>query len=143
MKKAKTKTSNGDVKWVLIDAENQILGRLAVRIAVMLSGKDKTNYSRHLDVGDHVIVINVGKIKVTGQKKEDKSYKFYSGFPGGLREVPMGRLIDKRPTYPLMHAVKGMLPKNSLGNHMLKKLRIYIDSNHPHVAQQPKEIKLN
>ena len=130
-------------QFFLIDAQDQVLGRLAGKIAWILMGKHKSSYTRHLDTGDHIIVINATKIRVTGRKATDKTYRFFSGYPSGLREVPYSKMAAEQPEYPLMHAVKGMLPKNSLGNHMLKKLRIYADANHEQKAQKPKELKLS
>lgn len=143
MTKIKTDKKAPSQKWYLVDAENVVLGRLAARLAMILSGKHKSSYSRHLDAGDHVIVINARKVKLTGRKASDKKLKFFSGYPSGLREVSLGRLLRERPQYPLMHAVKGMLPKNSLGHKMLTKLRVYPDVDHPHKAQKPKELKLS
>jgi large subunit ribosomal protein L13 len=131
------------MSWLLINAENQILGRLATRIANHLIGKVKTNYVRNRDVGDHVVVINAKKIRVSGKKVTQKVYKHYSGYQSGLKQIPYSRMVKAKPEYPLMHAVKGMLPKSGLGNSMLKKLLIYPDAQHPHMAQKPKEIKLS
>jgi large subunit ribosomal protein L13 len=131
------------MSWLLINAENQILGRLATRIANHLTGKVKTNYVRNRDMGDHVVIINAKKIRVSGKKVTQKVYKHYSGYQSGLKQIPYARMVKAKPEYPLMHAVKGMLPKNSLGNSMLKKLLIYPDAQHPHAAQKPKEIKLS
>lgn len=125
-------------EWILIDANDQVLGRLAVQVANILSGKSKSSYERHLDKGDHVVVINVSKIRFTGKKLEDKTYARFSGYPGGYKETTLARVFEKDPTFPLWHAVRGMLPKNSLGYHMLKKLKIYADAQHPHAAQKPK-----
>ena len=127
--------------WVLIDADKEVLGRLAVRIANILSGKSKSSYTRHLDTGDHVVVINAKKIRFTGKKMTDKTYSRFSGYPGGLKETTLERVFEKDATFPLWHAVKGMLPKNSLGYHMLKKLKIYPEAVHPHAAQKPKTQK--
>ncbi len=138
--KAKTKKTPPVVTWVLIDAQNQVLGRLAVRIANILTGKSKPNYARHLDVGDHVVVINAAKIRTTGKKLTDKTYRSFSGYPGGFKEWTLEDAIAKKPTFPLWHAVRGMLPKNSLGYHMLNKLKIYVDAQHPHAAQKPKAL---
>ncbi|MEA3560644.1 MAG: 50S ribosomal protein L13 [Candidatus Omnitrophota bacterium] len=124
-------------KWHLIDAEGKILGRLACRIASILRGKDKPIYTPHLDTGDPVIVINAAKIKVTGNKLENKVYKRYSGYPSGLKEEKLKSLIAKKPQDVIYHAVKGMLPHNRLGRRMIKKLKVYGGSGHSHQAQAP------
>jgi large subunit ribosomal protein L13 len=131
------KVENIERNWYLIDAQDQILGRLASQIAFLLRGKHKPEFSPHLDLGDHVIVINADKIAVTGRKLEQKEYTKYTGYPSGLRKKKLGKLIHDRPEWVIMHAVKGMLPKNRLGRKMIKKLRIYSGSEHPHQAQRP------
>lgn len=146
--KAETpKKKNPDVSvpknWVLINAENQVLGRLAVRIAMILSGKNKATYSRDTNMGDGVVVVNAGKVRVTGKKLTDKTYRTFSGYPSGHKEKTLARWFAEDPRYPLWHAVRGMLPRNSLGNHMLLHLKIYGDAQHPHAAQKPKELKLS
>ncbi len=128
-------------EWFLINAENQVLGRLAVKLANILSGKNKPSFERHRDNGAFVVVVNARKIRITGRKAKQKTYKHFSGYPGGLNERSYEKVVEKKCEYPLMHAVKGMLPKNSMGNHMMTKLRVYPDSIHPHAAQQPKELK--
>ena len=127
--------------WHLVDAKDQILGRLAARIATILRGKDKVIYSPHQDTGDEVIVINARKIKTTGKKMAQKTYKRYSAYPGGLNIETLETVMKKRPDYVIRHAVKGMLPKNRLGQQLLKKLRVYPDETHPHQAQKPKVMK--
>ena len=129
--------------WHLVDADNLVLGRLASRLAMILQGKHKPGYERHIRTGDNVVVINASKIRVTGKKMDDKFYKFFSGYPSGNREVPLKDMIVEQPEYPLTHAVKGMLPKNSLGHRMLERLKVYADADHPHKAQQPKELKIS
>jgi large subunit ribosomal protein L13 len=124
--------------WYIVDAKDKILGRLASKIATVLIGKGKVIYSPHHDVGDEVIVVNAGKIKVTGNKITQKTYKRYSAYPGGLHEETLARKMQKHPDYAIRHAVKGMLPKNKLGARLLKKLKVYADENHPHKAQAPK-----
>ncbi len=124
-------------KWYLIDAEGQTLGRLATRIAVILRGKNKPLYSPHLDLGDHIIVINAEKVRLTGRKMEQKTYWRHSGYPGGLKIIPIKRMLEAHPERVLTHAVKGMLPKNSLGRAMMLKLRVYAGPTHRHQAQQP------
>ena len=127
--------------WYLVDAKDQILGRLAARIATILRGKDKVIYSPHQDTGDEVIVINARKIKTTGKKMAQKTYKRYSAYPGGLNIETLEAVMKKRPDYVIRHAVKGMRPKNRLGQQLLKKLRVYPDETHPHQAQKPKVMK--
>lgn len=140
MKTIVPKIDQIDRKWYLVDGENEILGRLASQIATLLRGKHKPEYTPHLDLGDHVIVINVDKIKVTGNKFTQKVYKRYTGFPGGLRVRSLAKTLQERPERVLFHAVKGMLPKNRLGRKMIKKLRVYAGTNHPHEAQKPEVI---
>lgn len=132
-----------DIKknWYLVDAEEMILGRLASKIAQILSGKNKPIYTPHLDVGDFVVVINAEKVKVTGKKKEKKIYYHYSGYPGGMKETTYEELLKKKPTMIIQEAVRGMLPKNKLGRKMLKKLKIYAGKEHPHQAQNPEKIE--
>ncbi len=127
-------------EWYVVDAEGQTLGRLATRVATVLRGKHKPTYTPHLDVGDHVIVINADKVVVSGAKFQDKAYHDHSGFPGGLRSVPFAQMLDKQPTQIIERAVKGMLPKTRLGRSMASKLRVYAGADHPHAAQQPKPL---
>lgn len=128
-----------DKKWQLIDAQGQVVGRLAARISRILTGKNKTDYTPHVETGEGVVVVNASRIIVTGNKAKDKIYKFYSGYPSGQREVTYERMMQKDPTYALKHAVKGMLPKSRLGKRMITRLRIYSGTDHPHSAQiQPK-----
>lgn len=128
--------------WVLIDAENETLGRLASKIANLIRGKHKTNFTPHVDCGDHVIVINADKITLTGNKWEDKEYISHTGYPGGQRTTNPTRLMAKKPTYMLEHAVKGMLPKNKIGSAMYRNLYVYAGDQHPHEAQKPQQLKL-
>lgn len=128
--------------WYLVDAKDKILGRLASKVASILRGKDKVIYSPHQDTGDEVIVINARKIRTTGKKLTQKVYKRYSAYPGGLNEETLATVLKKRPEYVIMHAVKGMLPKNKLGEKLLKKLRVYPDEAHPHKAQNPKTLTI-
>ncbi len=129
-----------DVKhdWYLIDVEDKIVGRIAVKIADILRGKNKPTFTPHVDTGDFVVVVNAKKIKFSGNKLQDKYYYSYSGYQGGLKTKTAGNLLSKNPQEILMHAVSGMLPKNRLGRQMIKKLKIYSGSTHPHEAQQPK-----
>lgn len=125
-------------EWFVVDADGQTLGRLATRIATVLRGKHKPTYAPHLDMGDHVVVINADKIVLSGAKGEQKTYYSHSGFPGGIKSVPFARMLDRRPTDVVEKAVRGMLPKNKLGRQMATKLKVYAGADHPHAAQQPK-----
>ena len=127
-------------KWCLVDAEGKVLGRLASRLAQILSGKDKPIYTPHLDVGDFVVVVNAEKVKVTGAKEEKKIYYRHSGYPGGLKERTYEELLSKKPHDIIRKAVRGMLPKNKLGRQMFKKLKVYTGSEHPHQAQSPEKL---
>jgi len=129
-------------KWWLIDADNQPLGRLASRIAVLLRGKHKPSFTPHVDTGDFVVVINASKVKLTGSKATDKKYHRYSGHPGGLSSISYEDVVLKQPELPLQKAVKGMLPKNILGRQLLTKLKIYSTAEHPHRAQKPEALQL-
>jgi large subunit ribosomal protein L13 len=124
-------------KWHVIDAEGKVLGRLATKVAKLLSGKDKPIYTPFLDTGDHVIIINAQKVRLTGKKLTDKMYRRHTGYPGGLREISAGDLMAKRPEAVVREAVLGMLPKSKLGRAMGKKLKIYRGAQHPHQAQKP------
>jgi len=137
-----TKPSDVDRKWYVIDAENQTLGRLATQVAVLLRGKHKPIYSPFIDAGDHVIIINAEKINVTGKKLDQKIYVTHSGWIGGRKEVTLRTMLDKKPDKVLYEAVKGMLPKNTLGRDMLKKLRVYAGSEHDHQAQKPEAYEI-
>ncbi|MBU1913079.1 MAG: 50S ribosomal protein L13 [Candidatus Omnitrophica bacterium] len=129
-----------DRKHYLMDAENQILGRLAVKAALLLSGKRKIDYTSNVDNGDFVVVVNAVKIAVTGDKLQAKTYTSFSGYPGGLKIKTLERVLKTRPTEVIRHAVKGMLPKNKLGSRMITRLKIYAGPEHPHVAQNPVKI---
>ena len=129
-------------RWYLIDAETEIVGRLASKVAGMLRGKHKPSYTPHVDCGDHVIVINADKVRFTGSKLTDKNYFFYSGYPGGKRFESARDLLKRRPSYVVEKAIKGMLPKNRLGREMFRSLHVYAGSEHPHSAQQPETITL-
>jgi len=130
----------GDVEraWYVVDATDQTLGRLATRIATVLRGKHKAQYTPHEDVGDFVVVVNAEKIKVTGNKLDQKMYYRHTGYPGGIREISLRRQLELHPNRVIEHAVKGMLPHGPLGRRQLKKLRVYVGPEHPHAAQQPK-----
>ncbi|MFB3925515.1 MAG: 50S ribosomal protein L13 [Syntrophales bacterium] len=133
-----------DIKreWFLIDAKGKVLGRLASEIARRLRGKHKAVYTPHVDTGDFVIVVNAGGIHLTGKKLSDKTYYHHSGYPGGLKSISAEKLLKKKPESLLREAVKGMLPKNTLGRAMLKKLKIYSGSGHPHEAQNPRVLEI-
>ena len=135
---AKTKEVTRD--WYLVDAENQVLGRIATTIANVLRGKNKPTFTPSVDTGDFIVVVNAEKIALTGNKLADKMYYSHSGYPGGIKSISAGKLLDKKPEDIIKHAVKGMLPKNKLARHMLNKLKIYAGSEHPHKAQQPKAL---
>ena len=134
----------GDVRndWYVIDAHGKVLGRLAVQIASRLRGKHKPEYTPHVDTGDYIVVVNASKIRVTGNKAQDKKYYRHTGYPGGIREINFSKLQAKYPGRVLQKAVKGMLPKGPLGYAMLKKLKVYAEAAHPHAAQQPKALEL-
>ena len=129
--------------WVIVDAENETLGRLASNVAYILRGKDKVNFTPHVDTGDNVIIINAEKIKLTGNKVAEKEYVRHTGYPGGQRFATPKLLFSKKPTEVVRMAVSGMLPKNKLGDALRRNVFIYAGSEHPHAAQQPKEIKIN
>ncbi len=137
MKSFMAKTNEVDRKWYVIDAEDKVLGRLSTEIANILSGKNKAIYTPHVDTGDFVIIINAAKIRLTGKKWEQKNYVYHTGHPGGLKEIPYKRLVEEKPEKIIELAVKGMLPKNSLGRSMIKKLKVYGGAEHDHQAQQP------
>ena len=127
-------------EWVLIDAENQVLGRLSTKAARLLRGKLKTNYTPHVDCGDNVIIINAEKVILTGKKMDDKEYVRHTGYPGGQRFTTPRELLAKKPIAVVKKAIKGMLPHNRLGRQMFKKLNVYAGPDHPHAAQQPQAL---
>ena len=131
-----------DPKWYVVNVEGKVLGRLSTELAKILKGKNKPTYTPHLDTGDFVIVVNAGKVTLTGKKLKDKIYYHHTGYPGGIRQTTAEKLLAKKPTEVIRIAVKGMLPKNSLGRQMLRKLKIYAGPNHPHEAQKPVNINL-
>ncbi len=137
-----TKPAEVERDWWVVDAKGLTLGRLASKIAPILKGKHKPTYAPNEDAGDFVIVINADRIHVTGKKLDDKMYYRHSGYPGGLRETPLRKMMEKNPDNVVMLAVRGMLPKNALGRKMLKKLKVYAGDTHPHEAQQPKTLEL-
>jgi large subunit ribosomal protein L13 len=129
-------------KWYLVNAENRIVGRLASQIAIRLRGKHKPIFTPHADTGDFIVVINAEKVALTGSKWDNKLYYRYSGYVGGLKKISAKHLLEKKPGEVLRLAVRGMLPKNSLGRRQLKKLKIYSGPNHPHQAQEPQELEI-
>ena len=141
----KTKSANAQTvkrEWFVIDAEGKTLGRMCTRIASVLRGKHKPSYTPHFDTGDYVIVLNADKIRLTGNKLNNKIYLRYTGYPGGQRETTAKELLAKKPTAVVENAVRGMLPKNKLGRAMIKKMFLYTGTEHPHTAQKPKALEL-
>lgn len=130
-------------EWLLVDAENETLGRLASKVAKIVRGKMKTNYTPHVDCGDNVVIINADKVVLTGNKWEDKEYVRHTGHPGGQRILTATELISKKPTAVVEKAIKGMLPKNRLGRAIAKNVYVYAGAEHPHAGQEPKKINLN
>ncbi len=128
--------------WHVIDAEGQVLGRLATRVATLLMGKHKPGYTPFLDCGDHVVIVNAEKIVLTGSKMDDKMYYRHSGYPGGIKEARARRVMREKPTMIVETAIKGMVPKTKLGRQMLTKLRVYAGPEHPHEAQRPQPYSL-
>ena len=137
---AKPETVKRD--WYVVDATDKTLGRLSTEIAHRLRGKHKTEFTPHVDTGDYIVVVNAGKVRVTGNKSKDKMYYRHTGFPGGLKEMSFEKLVERKPEKVIELAVKGMLPRNPLGRAMLRKLKVYGSAEHPHAAQQPIELKL-
>jgi large subunit ribosomal protein L13 len=137
-----TKEEDVQRDWYVVDASGQTLGRLAARVAYVLRGKHKPIYSPAVDVGDCVIVVNAEKVHVTGRKLDKKVYYRHSGYPGGLKEIALRELLQKHPAQAVERAVRGMLPKNRLGRQMFRHLKVYVGSEHPHAAQQPKPLEL-
>ncbi len=129
-------------KWYVVDASGQVLGRLATRVAEILTGKSSPRYTPFLDTGDHVVVINADKVKLTGLKSEKKVYRHYTGYPGGLRQEAFSKRFSRQPAAVVEEAIKGMLPKTKLGRSMARKLKVYSGDKHPHAAQQPQTLEL-
>lgn len=142
MKTFVLKAKSHTPQWRIIDADGQTLGRLASVVAVELSGKNQPHYTPHLLSGNYVVVINAAKVRTTGRKLTDKTYYHHSGYPGGLHETSLREQLAKDPTKVVIHAVRGMLPKNKLAAQMLKNLKVYPTAEHPHTAQQPTEMKV-
>src|SRR5918992_4507122 len=129
-------------QWFVVDAQGAVLGRLATRVATVLRGKHKASFAPHLDVGDHVVVINAEKVHLTGRKRTDKQYRWHTGYIGGLRSVSADKMLKTHPERVIEWAVQGMLPKNRLGRAMAKKLKVYRGADHPHQAQRPKAMEI-
>lgn len=142
MKSFMVKKETAEHKWVVVDATDAVLGRMAAKIAPILMGKNKPTYTPHVDTGDYVIVLNADKIKVTGKKAEHKEYDYYTHFPGGHKFVSFAEMMDRKPEKVIELAVRRMLPKSKLGKKMLKKLKVYRGAEHEHQAQQPEKIEL-
>ncbi|MCL4554585.1 MAG: 50S ribosomal protein L13 [Actinobacteria bacterium] len=142
MKTYHAKPGEVEREWLLVDANDMVLGRLASRVAQILKGKNKPQYTPHVDTGDFVVVINAEKIRLTGNKMATKMAYRHSGYNGGLKETPISRMLERHPDRVITRAVKGMLPKNTLGRAMMKKLKVYAGPEHPHVAQGPRSINL-
>jgi len=142
MKTYQAKKEEVDHHWYLVNAEGKVLGRLAAGVAKVLRGKHKPTYTPHVDTGDFIVVVNAGKVSLTGRKLKNKTYYRYTGYPGGIKEMSAEKLLAKKPTEMIRMAVKGMLPKNSLGRQMLRKLKVYAGPNHPHKAQKPVSLEI-
>ena len=134
------KESDIERRWFVVDAEGKVLGRLATRIAQVVRGKEKVYFTPHLDTGDFVVVVNADKVRVTGKKEDDKIYYRHSGYVGHLKKTTLGQMLARKPEWVIMHAVRGMLPKNRLGRKLLKKVKVYRGPNHPHAAQNPQPL---
>jgi len=137
MKTYQTKKEEAEHHWYVVNADGRVLGRLATELAKILRGKNKPTFTPHVDTGDCVVVVNAAKVVLTGKKMKDKKYYHHTGYPGGIRETSAEKLLAKKPTEMIRIAVKGMLPKNSLGRQMLRKLKVYAGPSHPHEAQKP------
>lgn len=142
MKTFVAKEQEVEKRWYLVDAQDKVLGRLATQIAVRLRGKHKPIFTPHADTGDFIVVINADKVSLTGKKWDRKFYYRHSGYMGGLKQISAKKLLEKKPEHVLRFAVRGMLPKNSLGRRQLKKLKIYTGADHPHEAQQPEKLEI-
>ena len=142
MKTYSAKTGEVNQAWFIVDATDKTLGRLASEIAHRLRGKHKPEYTPHIDTGDYIVVVNAEKVKVTGAKSTDKMYHHHTGYPGGLKSFSFEKLIERAPERVLQRAVKGMLPRNTLGRAMFRKLKVYAGSEHPHTAQQPETLNI-
>lgn len=136
------KSSDAEKKWFLVDAQNQVLGRLATKVARIIRGKNKSIFTPNTDTGDFVVVINADKVKVTGKRQTLKTYTHHSGYPGGLKTKTLQEVMASKPEFAIQNAVQGMLPKNRLGKQLIKKLKVYRGTEHPHAAQKPEAINL-
>ncbi len=142
MKTITPKATDIEQKWYIVDATGKVLGRVASEVAQILRGKHKAMYTPHLDVGDHVVIINADKVRVTGRKLEQKRYYHHTGYPGGLKSKALGKVVQEKPEWVLEHAIKGMLPHNRLGRKIFKKLKVYAGEQHPHYAQKPEKLEI-
>ena len=142
MKTVSTRREDAQHDWYVVDAEGKTLGRFASEIARRLRGKHKAEYTPHVDTGDYIVVVNAEKVRVTGKKEQDKIYYRHSGYPGGIKATPLGKMRAEHPERVLTNAVKGMMPRNPLGRAMLRKLKVYAGPSHPHAAQQPQALEL-
>jgi len=142
MRTQSCKTGDREKEWFVVDADDKVLGRLASRIALVLRGKHTPKFTPFMDTGDFVVVVNVEKLRVTGNKATAKTYYHHTGYPGGIKGISYERMLARHPERILYHAVRGMLPKNRLGRKMLKKLKVYAGAEHPHQAQKPKALEL-
>lgn len=142
MKSFLAKTNQVDRKWRVIDADGLVLGRLAAKVAMTLMGKDKPVYTPHVDTGDFVVIVNAEKIRVTGDKANQKEYQTYSRYPSGQKIIPFNKMMERYPERVIKLAVKRMLPKSTMGNDMFRKLKVYVGPDHPHTAQQPVKMEL-
>ncbi len=136
-----TNKASAEKGWIIVDANGQVLGRVASQVAKIIRGKNKPGYTPNVDCGDHVVVINADKVRMTGKKWNNRILFTYSGYPGGQRELSPSMIRAKHPTRLIEHAVRGMLPKNTIGRELFRSLHVYAGTEHPHVAQQPKEVK--
>lgn len=143
MKTLSAKKNDVEKKWYVVDAEDQVVGRLATRVAMILRGKHKPIYTPHVDTGDFVVIVNADKVRFTGNKLTDKKYYHHTGFPGGIKMKTAGQILEKYPERILMSAIRGMIPKNTLGRNQLSKLKVYSGKEHPHIAQNPEPISLS
>lgn len=142
MKTYMAKGETVEHRWYVVDATDMVLGRLSSQVAAILRGKHKPIYTPHVDTGDHVIIINADKIRLTGNKLQDKVYRYHTGYPGGLKEIPYGTLLEQKPCFAVYESIRRMMPKGPLGRQMLKKLRVYAGPEHKHEAQKPEVLVL-
>ena len=143
MKTTMAKPLEVERKWYVVDATDQVVGRLATNVAAVLRGKHKPTFTPNVDTGDYVIIVNADKVRLTGNKENKKTYRYHTGFPGGIREIPYAELLEKHPERILEKAIKGMLPHNKLGRQMYRKLKVYAGPEHAHAAQMPEELKFD